>query len=99
MVMPKGNPKPKPRQPKKSYQVKSVRLAEHLCPIAENSLKGTTSTIELGLELISFLANEANCGNERAISLLAKFGVEAKATDVEPIIVYRADGEVAAWIV
>jgi hypothetical protein len=96
--MPKGNRQAtgRPRKPSKSTR---VNLALHLVPIAKNSLSGTTATIELGLSIVEFLAKEAAIGNPQAIALLARFGVEAKIESVEPIVVYRPDGEVSAWIV
>lgn len=95
--MPKGNKQAEGR-PKKPHKVKSIKLSQKLCPIAENSLDGATATIELGLAIVDYLSKQAAIGDEAAIELLARFGVEAKVTEVEPIVVYRSDGEVAAWI-
>lgn len=83
----------------KPHKVKSVKLAIDLCPIVENSLKGATETIELGAEIIQFLAIEAGKGNSAAIGLLARFGVQADLESVDPIVVYRPDGRESAWIV
>lgn len=98
--MSKGNPSPSPksRRKPKPHKVKSIKLAESLCPIAENSLSGTTSTIEFSLALVDYLAKQAIQGDEEAIGLLAKFGVEAQASTREAIIVYAKDGSEAAWI-
>jgi hypothetical protein len=96
--MPKGNRQATGR-PKKPHKIKRIKLSEHLVPIAEKSLDNATATIELGLSIVEFLAKEAAIGNPQAIALLAHFGVEAKIEEVEPIVVYRPDGEVAAWIV
>lgn len=96
-LMPKGNRQAtgRPRKPSESTR---INLALPLVQIAKNSLSGKTATIELGLAIVEFLANEATNGNQQAISLLAHFGVEAKIEEVEPIVVYRPDGKVAAWI-
>lgn len=96
--MPRGNPKPTPRA-RKPHKVKSIKLAAHLCPIAENSLNNATATIELGLSIVDYLAKQAAIGDEQAIGLLAHFGVEARIENVEPIVVWRKDGTEAAWIV
>jgi hypothetical protein len=106
--MPKGNPgqprkkqtpgKPRPNR-QKPHQRKTIKLSDRLVPIAENSLNGTTSSIELGLSIIEYLAKQASIGDEQAIEFLARFGVEAKIEECSPIVVYKPDGEVAAWIV
>jgi hypothetical protein len=44
-------------------------------------------------------AKQALAGNEQEIERLSRFGVEAKLTESGPVVVYKADGEVAAWIV
>ena len=62
-------------KPKKSYKVKSIRLASELVPIAENSLSGATETIELGLAIVQHLVTEASLGNKTAIRLLRRFRV------------------------
>jgi hypothetical protein len=96
--MPKGNKQAKgrPRKPSKS---KRINLDDRLCPIAENSTKGTTATIELGLSIIHYLAQQSLSGDPQAIELLARFGIEAATKGAEPIVVYKPDGEVSAWIV
>lgn len=96
--MPKGNKQAtgRPRKPSESTR---LNLSNHLVPIAKNSLSGKTATIELGLEIVNYLAKQASIGDEAAIQLLAHFGVEAKVTEVEPIVVYKPNGEVGAWIV
>jgi len=106
--MPRGNPgqprkkqtpgKPRPAR-QKPHQRKTIKLSDRLCPIAENSLNGTTSSIELGLSMVEDSAKQALAGNEQEIERLSRFGVEAKLTESGPVVVYKADGEVAAWIV
>lgn len=96
--MPKGNRQAKGR-PLKPYTRKTISLSDRLCPIAENSTKGTTATIELGLSIIHYLAQQSLSGDPQAIELLARFGIEAATKGAEPIVVYKHDGDVAAWIV
>lgn len=95
-----SNPSPAPRSTAKSHTVKSIKLATHLCPIVEQStIGGQTAVLELGAEMLQFLSTEAAIGNEKAIALLAKFGVEAKMEEEQPIVVLRPDGAIGAWIV
>ena len=96
--MPKGNrqAKGRPRKPSKSTR---LNLDDRLVPIARDSLNGTTATIELGLSIVDYLAKQAALGSVEAIALLATFGVEVKIKDVDPIVVCKPSGEVAAWIV
>ena len=89
--MAKGNPKPSSHRQAKPHKVISLKLAERLCPIAENSLKGQTETIELGLTLLQFLATEVTQGNGFAVDLLAEFGVKAVVKDGRAIVVHKAD--------
>jgi hypothetical protein len=96
--MPRGNPKPTPRAIK-PHKVKSIKLSDRLCPIAENSLKGQTQTIEFGLTMIDYLAAKAAQGDDQAIALLSRFGVEAKLTEKAPIVVWKPNGSEACWIV
>lgn len=72
-------------KPKKSYKVKSIRLAAELVPIAENSLGGATETIELGLAIVQHLSTEAKLGNKTAIRLLARFGVHQSDLNKEDL--------------
>ena len=86
------NPAPNPRSTAKSHTVKSIKLATYLCPIVEQStIGGQTAVLELGVEMIQFLAIEASIGNEKAIALLARFGVEAKMIEDQPIVVLIPD--------
>ena len=96
--MPKGNRQAtgRPRKPSKSIR---LNLSDRLVPIAKNSLSGQTATIELALSIVGYLAKQASLGSDEAIDLLAKFGVEAKIEEVEPIVVFKPNGEVASWIV
>jgi hypothetical protein len=89
--MAKGNPKPSSHRQAKPHKAISIKLAEHLCPIAENSLKGQTEAIELGLTLLQFLATEATQGNKSSVDLLAEFGVEAVVKDGRAIVVHKSD--------
>lgn len=84
------NPSPLSRRKPKDHKKKSIKLQSKLCPIAENSLKNATETIELGLAIVEFLANQAAIGNIQAIELLAQFGVEVQATKEHPIVVHRS---------
>ena len=94
------NPSPSSRRSAKSHKKKSIKLASHLLPIVEQStIGGATAVLELGAEMIQFLASEAAIGNKKAIALLARFGVEAKMEQEQPIIILRTDGSVSAWIV
>ena len=94
------NPSPSSRRSAKPHKVKSIKLAEHLCPIVEQStIGGATAVLELGAEMIQFLASEAANENQKAIALLARFGVEAKIEEEQPIVVLRPDGSVGAWII
>lgn len=87
-----SNPSPAPRSTAKSHTVKSIKLATHLCPIVEKStIGGATAVLELGVEMIQFLASESAIGNEKAIALLARFGVEAKMIEDQPIVVLIPD--------
>lgn len=90
--MPKG-------RPMKPHKVKQIKLTIELCPIAEGSMKDATETIELGLEVLQFLAIESKQGNKAAIGLLARFGVQADLNSPDPIVVRRPDGAVATWVV
>lgn len=97
-----ANPTPprRSRRSAKPHKKKTIKLAENLCPIVEQStIGGATAVLELGAEIIQFLAGEAATGNQKAIALLARFGVEAKMEEEQPIVVLRADGAVGAWIV
>lgn len=93
------NPSPLSRRKPKDHKRKSIKLKSSLCPIAENSLRNATQTIELGLAIVEFLANQAAKGNIQAIELLGQFGVEAKMTEEHPIVVHRSDGSIGSWIV
>ena len=95
-----SNPSPNLRSTAKPHTVKSIKLATYLCPIVEQStIGGQTAVLELGAEMIRFLAIEASIGNEKAIALLAKFGVEAKISNEQPIVALRPNGSISAWIV
>ena len=94
------NPSPRSRRSAKPHTKKLIKLSAHLCPIVEKStIGGATAVLELGAEIIQFLAGEAAIGNEKAIALLARFGVEAKMNEEQPIVVLRPDGSVGAWII
>lgn len=99
--MSKGNPAPVSHRQAKLHKKKTIKLAAHLVPIVEQSSLegGATAVLELGAEILQFLSIEAAIGNEKAISLLAKFGVEAKMEESQPIVVLRPDGAIGAWIV
>lgn len=96
-----SNPSPSPRSRRsaKPHKVKSIKLAAHLCPIVEQStIGGATAVLELGAAMIQFLASEAAIGNEKAILLLAKFGVEAKMEEEQPIVVRTVQAAIDARI-
>jgi hypothetical protein len=95
--MPKGNRQATGR-PKKPHTRKTISLDDRLCPIAENSTKGATATIELGLSIMQYLAQQSLSGDPQAIALLARFGVAAEGEAGSPIVVYKPDGDVAAWV-
>ena len=86
------NPSPLSRRKPKAHKKKTIKLRSNLCPIAENSLKNATETIELGLAIVEFLANQAATGNVQAIELLSQFGVEIQITEDRPIVVHRSGG-------
>ena len=76
------------RKSAKLHTKKLIKLALRLCPIVEQStIGGATAVLELGAEMIQFLAGEAAIGNDKAIALLAIFGVEAKMIGDQPIVV------------
>ena len=58
----------------------------------------TTDTIDTALMMMSIVKNAALEGKPEAIALLARLGLEVSYFAIEPMIVLRPDGEVAAWI-
>jgi hypothetical protein len=96
--MPKGSPgQPRPND-RKPHKSRSLKLAIEQNAFAEASTTNATASIEVSLAMMEFVAGEAFRGNITAIGLLAKMGLEASGTVEAPIVVYRPDGEVAAWI-
>lgn len=85
-------------RPLKPHKVICIKLDSRLVPFTENSLDGATDTIEMGLRIIQYLAKQAINEDKYAIDLLAKFGVEAKATESGPIVVYRPGVKEAFWV-
>jgi hypothetical protein len=59
----------------------------------------TTDTIDTALMMMSIVKNAALEGKPEAIALLARLGLDVSWESIEPTIVLRPDGEVAAWIV
>jgi hypothetical protein len=96
--MPKGSPgKPRPNA-RKPHKASSYKLALKADAFARASTTNATASIEVSLAMMKFVAGEAFRGNTTAIGLLAKMSLEASGTVEAPIVVYRPDGEVAAWI-
>jgi hypothetical protein len=96
--MPKGSPgQPRPND-RKPHKTRSLKLALPQNAFAEASTSNATASIEISLAMMQFVAGETFRGNETAIGLLARMGLEASGTLEDPIVVYRPDGEVAAWI-
>jgi hypothetical protein len=58
-----------------------------------------SDTIDTALMMMSIVKDAALEGKPEAIALLARLGLEVSWESIDPTIVLRSDGEVAAWIV
>jgi hypothetical protein len=92
----KSAPRPQ-SQPRKSGKPFSTRLLDDR-GLFDRSALSKSDTVNKGLEAIELLSLYASNGDERAIEYLASIGLQVIEERVEPIVVLKPDGEVAAWI-
>jgi hypothetical protein len=92
----KSSPRPQ-SQPRKSGQAFSTRHLDDR-GLFDRSALSKSDTVNKGLEAIELLSLCASNGDERAIEYLASIGLQVIEERVEPIVVLKPDGEVAAWI-
>lgn len=97
--MPRGrHNSPRGRSPKEGATPTSILLTEVDRAKAKAIAGSITSGVELALELIDICIDAAHRGDKNAITLLEKIGISVEAGELEPTIVRKKDGTIAAWI-
>jgi hypothetical protein len=67
--------------------------------VANDLPMNVTDAIDTALLMMSIVKDSALDGKPEAIALLARLGLEVSYESIDPTIVLRPDGEVAAWII
>jgi hypothetical protein len=86
-------------RPRKDAISTRLNLSDRHRQIASAIAPTMTAGIETALELIEVAIDAAAKGDEKAIALLSKLGVEVQLDELKAIEVKRSDGSIAAWII